>query len=155
VVSQLMQFSVGDNRNIDFLEFACGYGHFTRHLVQILKSNNIWVSDIYKLAVDCISSELQVNAFYSADDPKDISVERQFDFIFVGSLFSHLPESLFIRWLSKLSHMLKDGGILAFSVHDIAISDSPKKEYVYRKWSESDILSTDMYGMTYVSYDFV
>jgi len=155
VVSQLLQLTFGSRRNIDFLEFACGYGRFTRHLVQILESNHIWVSDIYKTAVDWLKQKLHVNGFYSAADPDSISVDKQFDFIFVGSLFSHLPESLFVRWLSALFHMLKDGGILAFSVHDMAISESPGEEYIYRECSESDTLSTDIYGMSYVSHDFV
>lgn len=155
VVSQLLELTFGENRNIDFLEFASGYGRFTRHLVQILASNHIWVSDIYKPAVDWLSQELHVNGFYSAPDPNNIDVNKQFDFIFVGSLFSHLPESLFVHWLSTLFNLLKEGGILAFSVHDTAISKSPGEEYVYERWSESDTLSTDIYGMTYVSHDFV
>jgi SAM-dependent methyltransferase len=155
VVSQLLKFTFADTQHIDFLEFASGYGRFTRHLVQILESNHIWVSDIYKPAVDWLNKNLLVNGFYSAANPVDICIDRKFDFIFVGSLFSHLPKSLFVSWLSTLFHMLKDGGILALSVHDIATSKSPNKDFIYHKWSESDTLSTDIYGMTYVSPNFV
>lgn len=160
VLRQIVDFSHFGLKNVrSVLEFACGYGRFTRHLVQDVDPRFICVSDIYTHAVDWQTETFGVRGVYSTDDPARFSLDSSFDVIFVGSLFSHLPNHLFKGWLRKLYGMLNPGGVLAFSVHDVHLNTDAQnqgsKDFQYAAFSESDTLSTDVYGMAYVSGAYV
>ena len=73
-----------------FLEFACGYGRFTRHLVKIITPSKITVSDVYKEAVDFQQNVFGVKGFYSKFNPDDVDISEKYDVIFVASLFSQI-----------------------------------------------------------------
>jgi SAM-dependent methyltransferase len=160
VVRQLIVWRFGSMKNItSFLDFACGYGRFTRHLVQLIDPEKIRVSDIYADAVDFQEREFGVTGYVSAEDPADYQDENKYDFIFVASLFSHLSRDAFHAWLEKLLTLLAPGGVLAFSVHDIYFkpesleTDSDGMSF-YPK-SESRSLDPEIYGTTYVTEGFV
>lgn len=159
VIQQIARHGFGDLKNVrSFLEFACGYGRFTRHLVSHIPGNQVVVSDIYREAVDWQRQRHGVIGVYSTPSPRDFALSASFDIIFVGSLFSHLPKDLFESWLSRLYSMLSDVGIIVFSVHDIHLLQGNTAEgdvFVYNRASESDSLSHDIYGMTYVSESYV
>lgn len=145
--------------NASILEFACGYGRFTRHLLGIVDSSQVTVADIYTKAVDFQKNQFGVKGFYSASEPDDILIPDLYDIVFVGSLFSHLPYSIWGKMLVKLYQSLKSGGALIFSVHgpgcmsrDAAM---PPSGFLYMPSSESRTLAKDIYGTTYVTIDFV
>lgn len=154
VVRQVADFAFDGLHNVrSFLEFACGYGRFTRHWVMEYPASRIVVSDIYREAVNWEHQHFGVCGVYSTPLPNEFPLLKSFDMIFVGSLFSHLPEALFEQWLNKLFSMLNTGGVIVFSVHDCHLitntrSNSP---FHYNKQSESDTLSHKIYGTTYVS----
>jgi len=54
----------------------------------------------------------------SPDMPAQFQPGRSFQFIWVASLFSHLPEALFDAWLARRVDCLGSDGVLCFSVHD-------------------------------------
>ena len=142
-----------------FLDFACGYGRVTRFLIQEIAPNKIWVSDIYKGAVDFQKKYFKVNGFYSYAEPSNVEFPRKFEIIYVGSLFSNLPENRFKEWLSVLWDILDDGGILIFSTHGEPICPpgiqmSPSG-FVFLSRSESRTLSTKEYGVTFVTNGWV
>ena len=95
------------------LEFASGYGRVTRHL----KDLDLTSCDIHSEAVEFLMDKLGVKAFASALDPDELRITQEFDFIFVLSLFSHLTDELFGRWLSALTRILRPGGYLMFTTH--------------------------------------
>ncbi|MDI9638157.1 class I SAM-dependent methyltransferase [Oscillatoria amoena NRMC-F 0135] len=70
-----------------FLDFACGYGRFTRFLLQELEKEKIWVSDIYPEAVKFQTEEFGVQGVYSTSQPQDYPTLRQFDCILASSFF--------------------------------------------------------------------
>jgi glycosyltransferase involved in cell wall biosynthesis len=142
-----------------FLDFACGYGRVTRFLIQEIAPNKLWVSDIYKGAVDFQRRYFKVNGFYSDVEPSNVKFPRKFGIIYVGSLFSHLPENRFKEWLSALWDTLDDGGLLIFSTHGEPICPpgiqiSPPG-FIFLGQSESRTLSTKEYGITFVTSDWV
>jgi SAM-dependent methyltransferase len=58
--------------------------------------------------------------------PEELEVGRDYDFIYVMSLFSHLPARTFTRWILALLACLKPGGYLLFTTHGpSAIERSP------------------------------
>jgi len=142
-----------------FLEFACGYGRFTRHLVRYLDPGKITVSDVYRDAVDFQKRSFGVNGFYSESDPGKLTIPGTYEVIFVASLFSHLPMKTWRPWLNKLYNSLTDNGILIFSTHGPSCLAEPGKMpgpgFLYCKMSESRSLSLEDYGTTYVTNDFV
>ncbi|MDG4596273.1 MAG: class I SAM-dependent methyltransferase [Candidatus Contendobacter sp.] len=163
VVRQLADFAFGGLSNVrSFLEFACGYGRFTRHLVMECPVAHIIVSDIYREAVDWQNRQFGVCGIYSTSLPDEFPLVTSFDMIFVGSLFSHLPEKLFEQWLKKLFSMLNPGGVIVLSVHDCHLipgtppkADRKDQVFLYEKHSESGTLSGEIYGTTYVSEKYV
>ena len=149
-----------------FLDFAGGYGRFTRFLIQKLSHEKITISDIDKAAVDFGKKTFGVNGFYSVDNPKRLIHDNRYDVIYVASLFSHLASRLWGEWLKRLYDTLNEGGILIFSTHgeycynllDEEIRTHVKKveqDFFYMPMSETTRLSTKDYGTTYVTYDYV
>ena len=150
-------FKIGETNS--FLEFACGYGRFTRHLVKIIPPKKITGSDVYEEAVDFQKSVFGVKGFYSKFNPKDITIPEQYDIIFVVSLFSHLPLKTWRLWLNKLYQSLNENGVLIFSTHGKTCMVNPGEMsnagFLYCHMSESKILSFKDYGTMYVTSEFV
>ncbi len=142
-----------------FLDFACGYGRFTRFLVQELPSKRVWSSDIYADAVAFQRQQFGVNGIVSVARPEDYACDQRFDCIFVASLFTHLPRVRFTAWLRKLYSLLTPDGMLIFSVHDAALLDPgavmPDSGIHFVERSESRNLSEKEYGTTVVTEAFV
>lgn len=97
------------------LEFACGHGRYTRHLV--LGPAEVTVSDIYPGAVQWVTRQFGVAGFVSTSDPADLDHEGRYDLIVVASLFSHLPLRRWEPWLDRLVGMLAPGGTVAFTAN--------------------------------------
>jgi len=149
-----------------FLDFACGYGRFTRFLVSTCSKEKITVSDIDRNAVDFCTKAFNVKGFYSTRDPGALSHSNKYDIIFVASLFSHLYLPFWEDWLRRLYDMLEDGGFLILSTHGVhcynLIDNETKKRievimdgFYFIKQSETQRLPTEVYGTTYVDRPFV
>ncbi len=138
-----------------FLDFASGYGRATRFLIQEIDPSKVWVSDIYEGAVDFQKEYFGVNGFYSETDPRKLQFPREFEMIYVGSLFSHLPMHRFRDWLSRLYAILEDDGILIFSTHGESLCPPENKldpsGFTFLGMSESGSLSVSEYGSTFVT----
>jgi SAM-dependent methyltransferase len=106
-----------------FLEFASGYGRFTRFLVTQVPPERVTVSDISHGAVDFARSTFGVDGFYSTAKPADLDHDGRYEVIFVASLFSHLNHDLWVPWLTRLGEMLAPGGLLIFSTHGVYARD--------------------------------
>ena len=158
-VKQIVEwhFKTFDNLS-SFLDFACGYGRFTRFLLQELTPDRIWVSDLYPEAVKFQMEQFGVNGIFSTEYPADYTLDRKFDCILASSFFSHVPEITFATWLEKLYSLLAPNGILIFSVHDIALMlpvEVAVNGIYFTPQSESKSLNKQLYGTTYVSEEFV
>jgi 2-polyprenyl-3-methyl-5-hydroxy-6-metoxy-1,4-benzoquinol methylase len=151
-----------------FLEFACGWGRVTRHMVHRIDPSRITVSDISHDAVDFVTRKFGVRGFYSATTAEELDHRGRYDAIAVVSLFSHLPLHDWAPWLTRLASMVNPGGALQFSTlgeHAFAVNvsdverDSFTSEtdgFYYRGHNETrGRLSPDHYGTTYVTEAFV
>lgn len=142
-----------------FLDFACGYGRFTRFLIQEIHPSRIWASDVYRNAVRFQETYLGVNGFLSTGKPDEYQLNRKFDCILANSFFSHMPERTFSRWLENLYNLLSDDGVLMFTVHDESLLPEhirmPASGILFGASSESQSLDMEEYGTTYVTEDFV
>lgn len=141
------------------LEFAAGFGRFTRHLARALP-NAVTCTDIQPGSVEFLRDQFKVNAFYSSTRPEEIVYPQQYELIFVLSLFTHLPVERWGAWLKHLHRGLAPGGLLVFSVHN---EKAAKEEGVtfdergthFIRSSESPQLTPDEYGTTFTTDGFV
>jgi len=156
---QILKTFFPDLAGVSILDFACGYGRMLRFLAHAIPPTQIWASDIQREAVDFVSPQFGVNGIYSDANPSQFDPGRKFDFIWVASLFSHLPASLFDAWLSKLSALLSPRGVLCFSVHDECLlppgRPMPGTGILFAPESENSELDRHAYGTTHVSEAFV
>ncbi|WP_245279213.1 class I SAM-dependent methyltransferase [Mesorhizobium loti] len=158
-VRELMT-SLGLPKDAKVLEFASGYGRVTRHL----KDLNLVACDIHPEAVSFCEDVLAVPAIPSASAPEDWEPGEKYDFIFAISLWSHLPDGLFQRWLSSVCAALKPDGYLMFSTHGAhAASVVPQlaevlkdgQQYGYLDGSDQKDLDPSIYGSTVVLPTYV
>lgn len=139
------------------LDFAAGYGRVTRHMATDLGPERIWISEIDPGAVEFQESTLGVHGILSTTDPGTFRPGREFACVLVSSLFTHLPDARFRQWLETLLSLVREGGLLAFSVHDLSIAPDPGSDggFLFHPSSESGSLSNQEYGSTWVSEDYV
>ena len=158
-VRQIVEWKFDGFGNVSaLLDFASGYGRSTRFLVWEIPPQRVWVSDILADAVRFQREQFDVNGIVSTTNPEDFHCDQRFECIVVSSLFSHLPEKTFVRWLRKLYSLLILGGMLIFSVHDetlLPASAMPESGIYYVEKSEIDVLDVRDYGSTYVTEAFV
>ncbi len=156
---QILKLFHPDLSEVKVLDFACGYGRMLRLMAHSVSPSQIWAADIQHDAVDFVSAQFGVKPLYSGSDPPNFNPEERFDFIWVASLFSHLPEALFHGWLVKLTSLLSDKGVLCFSVHDEALlspgETMPESGIKFAAHSENADLDEDEYGTSHVTESYV
>ena len=162
-MSELMQLLERLDRPLlkteSVLEFAAGFGRFTRHLARVLP-NRVTCTDIQPGSVEFLRDQFGVGAFHSALNPEEIVYPQQYELIFVLSLLTHLPVERWGAWLTHLHRGLKPGGLLVFSVHNekAAIEEGvvfDRRGTCFIRSSESPQLGADEYGTTFTTDDFV
>lgn len=142
------------------LDFAGGYGRSTRFLVRGHEAAAITVCDILPDAVEFQRSRFGVTGAVSATSPEDLELDGPFDLIFVGSLFSHLPERSFGRWLARLAALLSPQGLLAITTHDQSLMlpgrEMPDSGLYFEAMSDlGERLELADYGSAWVTPAFV
>jgi GT2 family glycosyltransferase/2-polyprenyl-3-methyl-5-hydroxy-6-metoxy-1,4-benzoquinol methylase len=144
---------------VEVLDFACGFGRLLRLLSCCDRELHLSASEIQDEALEFVAGTFGVEALPSSLRPEAFQPPARFDFIWVASLFSHLPEGLFHRWLKQLMGLLTPRGVLCFSVHDQALvprdETLPASGLLFKPHSENADLDAEAYGTTYVSETFV
>jgi len=95
----------------DVLDFGCGYGRVTRWMRAAFPKARIFVTDLRTGGVDWCEEK------YGCIPIKGELPESKFDFVWVGSVFTHLREPTTRELLSKLLRSLRPRGILAFTTN--------------------------------------
>lgn len=151
-----------------FLEFAAGYGRFTRFLVTRVDPSKVTVADISRPAVDFSKATFGIDGFYSTESAHALDHQHQYEVIFVASLFSHLAIEHWTDWLRRLYDLLAPGGLLVFSTHgpyarDVIFGDyfADRIEvmadgFSFIRSNETEgRLAVDYYGSAFQTEDFV
>lgn len=151
--------------NLNVLEFASGYGRITRHLKNMVPQATLHTCDIHPAACDFVASRLGLETFVSDTRPESVKIEKTFDFIFVISLFSHLPDWSFKRWIRALNGLLSPDGVLLFTTHgdrstllhkgvDFTLHEGGHG-WVYIRRSDQPDIDFDDYGTMLVAPHYV
>ncbi len=135
------------------LEFAAGFGRFTRHLAPLL-ADRLTAVEIVPQAVAFLRETLGVRALPSHVDPQRVELPGDQDLVFVLSFFTHLPFARWGDWLRRLAAALAPGGWLLLSTHgDAAIAEYGVElsgESLFLPSSESRLLPPEDYGTLFV-----
>jgi 2-polyprenyl-3-methyl-5-hydroxy-6-metoxy-1,4-benzoquinol methylase len=148
-----------DMDNLKVLEFAAGYGRLTRHLHKLC---DLTVSDIHPEAVEFVHKHCGCPTYVSSRDPDHLKIPGQFGIVAVISLFSHLPDRTFGKWLSALYSLVAPGGYLIFTtIGESARAINPQiptpglDGIAFEAISEQIDLDTQDYGNTTVHPHYV
>ncbi len=141
------------------LEFAAGFGRFTRHLAKVLPGR-VTCTDVMPGSVEFLLEQFGVESFESSHDPETLVLPAKYDLVFVLSMFTHLPPRMWVPWLRALQQTVKPGGLLVFSVHNQAVAneggvvfDADGTHFITS--SESPSIDGETYGTTFTTKDYV
>lgn len=146
-------------RAASMLEFAAGFGRFTRHLAPLLPGR-VTCSDVHPGSIGFLRDEFKVRVFDSSEDPAKLAIPGRFELVFVLSLFTHLPPAAWRAWLAKLYAAVAPGGHLVVSVHSEQTARDQGVVFgddgtFFQPMSESTALARDVYGTTFTTRAFV
>ena len=145
---------LGDVRQL--LDFAAGYGRVVRFMLRDLPPERITVADIDGDAVAFQTDRFGVAGLVSSADLDGVDLGGPYDLITCISLFTHLPEPLFERWLVKLNAALTPDGLLLLTTQAPSLHQPGwSQDYTFVPASESRSLDTEIYGSTFVSRGFL
>lgn len=141
------------------MEFAAGFGRFTRHLVKALPGR-VACTEVMPGSVDFLREQFGVESFESSHDPAQINLTGKYELVFVLSMFTHLPTPMWTPWLLTLKRLVKPGGLLIFSVHNENVAIEAGVIFnadgtYFIADSESSSLDVNTYGTTYTTRKFV
>ena len=112
----------------DILDFGCGCGRVTRFLRAAWPDARTWVTDLRKTDEAWVSKELGCEVLPTLMPAKD-----SFDLIFLGSVFTHLPEQRARDLLPALLAGLRAGGLLIFTTQ----GRSSYERLVHLDWEQA------------------
>ena len=141
------------------LEFAAGFGRFTRHLSRTLPGR-VTCADVLPGSIDFLREQFGVRTVLTTHDPVATTFEEQYDLVFVLSMFTHMPARIWQPWLQAVARAVAPGGLLVFSVcnetaaieHGLAFDEAGT---CFIPSSESPSLAIDVYGTMFTTRQFV
>lgn len=98
------------------LDLGCGYGRVLRYLCGELEPSSITACDLDSRAVAFCAAELGVKPLVSKPDLTQVPFDS-YDFVWSGSLLTHLPPEAGDRFIGMLPDLLKPKGVAIVSFH--------------------------------------
>lgn len=137
------------------LEFAAGFGRFTRHLAKALPGK-VTCSDVQAESVDFLKKSFGVDGFYSSHEPDTLNFPAQYELVFALSMFTHVPLEMWGPWLKCMYRGVAPGGLLVITIHNedaakkMGVQFSERGDHFIRS-SESTSLDSAVYGTTFTT----
>ena len=97
------------------LDFGCGHGRVLRWLKAVYPDAEIVAADRVRGGVDFCRDTFGATPVYSVDAFDQLNLGGDFDLIWLGSVYTHLPLSLWTKLTDILKSNLSPNGLLAFS----------------------------------------
>jgi SAM-dependent methyltransferase len=101
------------------LEFGCSGGRQLRHLQPRLETGEVWGVDLSTEHVSWIQQHLdqRFRTLACSSDAHLPFRDSFFDFVYAGSVFTHLDD-LADAWFAELARVVRKGGVLYLTVFD-------------------------------------
>ena len=107
-----------DRRSVErLLDWGCGAGQVTRHLIDRLPDTVVYGHDIDREAVEWAGRNLAGCFSPCGLEPPLAHPEGLFDVVVAGSVFTHLTRASQAAWLIELRRVLQPGGLLLATTH--------------------------------------
>ncbi len=137
------RFSLDPGRRI--LDFGCGAGRMIRQLEPFSAVCEIWGADIDAGCIYWCKQHLEPPFHFLTTStlPHLPFTDGYFDFIYAGSVFTHIDD-LADSWLLELRRLLSPEGRLYITIHDEHTMDLLDTTYNHT-WLSRVICSTDAY----------
>lgn len=97
------------------LDLPCGHGRVLRFLVKRFPETRFTACDLDRDGVDFCKAVWDVDTVYSQVNLNELSLGRQFDFIWSGSLITHLDDVKITSLFDFFAQHLSVGGLLVFT----------------------------------------
>ena len=99
------------------LDFGCGCGRVIRHWKDV-SGSRLFGTDCNPILIEWCRQHLTFAEFQLNGLAPPLSYESDlFDFVFAGSVFTHMTEDLQFQWLAELRRVLSKRGLLMITVH--------------------------------------
>src|ERR1700733_14940972 len=82
------------------LDMPCGHGRVLRHLVRLFPDAAFDACDLDAAGVDFCAATFGARPILSKEDLASVEFDGNYDLIWVGSLFTHLPYEISRKWLA-------------------------------------------------------
>ena len=99
------------------IDFGSGYGRVARFLPALFPDAQCVVTEVKKQAIEFQEQELGLSGVTHAASPDDFPTEK-FDLLLALSVFTHLPQELFISWIKGLSERMRETGAMIITFLD-------------------------------------
>jgi len=99
------------------LDLPCGHGRVMRWLRRAYPDAKLAGCDTQEHGVAFCESQFGSAPIKATAKPSELVTDSIFDVFWIGSLFTHLPESEFVAFLNHLPNLLNVGGIVIFTTH--------------------------------------
>jgi SAM-dependent methyltransferase len=157
ILSARLSNAGGDLPICTFLDFGCGHGRITRWIRAALKDVQIDVTDYDKTAVAWCVEQFNCRALERGTVPPNC-----YDFVWLGSVFTHLPAHIVEPLLSELLAALRPNGVLAFTSQG-RYSAERMRDFSWesddRRWMHYSLdrvnFESVLYGYRQTGYGFV
>jgi SAM-dependent methyltransferase len=126
----LQDANLNDRRTI--LDLPCGGGRVMRFLVQRFPGAEITACELEEGPVNFCVQTFDAKPAFSSRNLDDVSLGKEFDLIWCGSLVTHLNENGIVALLRLFRRHLARDGIMIFTTHgDFVTRRIPTKDFDY------------------------
>jgi ubiquinone/menaquinone biosynthesis C-methylase UbiE len=156
-------YDIGRFRSV--LDFGCGCARTLLWLERWLPCASIYGTDIDPELIEWDRRHLHNISFsLNQADPPLPFADKQFDFVYAVSVFTHLNEAHQLAWLDELARLTQAGGVVVVTVHgeELARAHAPDAADSVRESGIAFVPSTywdgvfpEWYQNTYHSQEYV
>ena len=138
------------------LDLPCGGGRVMRFLVHRFPGAEITACELPGGAVEFCARTFGAQTALSSLDLDQVSLEKEFDLIWCGSLVTHLTEPGIVALLRLFQRHLLPGGLMIFTTHgDFVAGRLPTRDFDYGLTTEQiDRIGTDYPATGYGFEDY-
>lgn len=116
ILELLSENGIDMDRFDTLLDFGCGCGRIIRHLVDL--KVDLYGTDSNPQLIRWCRKKLGFAEFDTNNPfPPLEYIDESFNFVFAGSVFTHIGEELQEAWITEMRRILKTGGYLWFTTH--------------------------------------